>query len=105
MSNRNEKIKKALAKIIICTIENSDSTQTAIANKLGVTQPRISSLVNGEYHKFSTDFLIDALDTLGYSVSIDVLMKEKVQGFLGFYGTNETKRDIKKVLANLKESL
>jgi predicted XRE-type DNA-binding protein len=46
-------------------IESKGWSQKDSAERLGVTQPRISNLVNGKIDKFSLDMLIGMLSKLG----------------------------------------
>lgn len=46
-------------------IESKGWSQKESAENLGVTQPRISNLVNGKLDKFSLDMLIGMLSKLG----------------------------------------
>lgn len=41
-------------------------TQTQAAERLALTQPRISDLMNGKIEKFTLDTMFDMLDTLGF---------------------------------------
>jgi predicted XRE-type DNA-binding protein len=43
-------------------------TQAALAKVLSITQPRVSDLLRGQLHLFSTDSLIDFLARLGIRV-------------------------------------
>ena len=47
-------------------IEQQDWTQKEAAERLGVSQPRISDLVNGKIDKFTLDQLFSMLDKLGF---------------------------------------
>ncbi|MGL6338099.1 MAG: helix-turn-helix domain-containing protein [Waterburya sp.] len=47
-------------------IEQQGWTQKEAAKRLGVTQPRISDLVNGKIDKFTLDVLFSMLDELGF---------------------------------------
>jgi predicted XRE-type DNA-binding protein len=47
-------------------IEQQDWTQKEAAERLGVSQPRISDLVNGKIDKFTLDRLFSMLDKLGF---------------------------------------
>ena len=47
-------------------IEKEGWTQKEAAKKLGVTQPRISDVVNGKIDKFTLDVLFSMLDKLGF---------------------------------------
>ena len=47
-------------------IEQEGWTQKEAAEKLGVSQPRISDVVNGKIDKFTLDILFSMLEELGF---------------------------------------
>ena len=49
-------------------IESESITQVEAAKRLGVTQSRVSNLVNFKIELFSTDMLLDMLERAGFSV-------------------------------------
>lgn len=53
-------------------IKNSGFSQKDTAKKLGITQPKVSMLVNGQLSAFSADTLIHYLFILGCEVEIRV---------------------------------
>lgn len=53
-------------------IENSGLSQSEVAKKLGITQPKVSRLVNGRLSEFGTDTLLHYLSILGCKVEIRV---------------------------------
>jgi predicted XRE-type DNA-binding protein len=53
-------------------IEKSGLLQSQVAKKLGITQPKVSMLVNGLLSEFSTDTLLHYLSILGCKVEIHV---------------------------------
>lgn len=53
-------------------IKNSGLSQREVANKLEITQPKVSMLVSGKLSAFSTDTLIHYLFILGCEVQIRV---------------------------------
>ncbi len=53
-------------------IENSGLSQSEVAKKLGITQPKVSMLVNGRLSEFGTDTLLHYLSILGCEVEIRV---------------------------------
>lgn len=71
-------LKTRLMLIVTKLIKESGYTQCEAAEKLGVTQPRISNLMNGKISKFSIDMLIEMLGRMGYlmDVSFDLSSKE-----------------------------
>ncbi len=69
---QNLKIRADLMIEISKLIEERGLTQTAAAELLQVTQPRISDLVRGKIDRFSVDSLIEMLGHAGASVSFVV---------------------------------
>lgn len=53
-------------------IENSGLTQIEVSEKLGITQPKVSMLVNGRLSEFGTDTLMYYLCILGCEIKIHV---------------------------------
>ncbi|MET8773496.1 XRE family transcriptional regulator [Nocardia sp. NPDC050713] len=47
-------------------------TQAAAADRLGVTQPRVSDLVRGKVHLFSLDSLVNMVTAAGMHVEMTV---------------------------------
>lgn len=47
-------------------IQEQDLTQAQAAERLGVSQPRVSNLINGKIDKFTLDNLFTMLDRLGF---------------------------------------
>lgn len=69
---QNLRIRADLMIEISKLIEARNLTQTAAAELLKVTQPRISDLVRGKIDRFSVDSLIEMLGHAGARVSIVV---------------------------------
>ena len=59
-------LKADLTIMIRDIIEQQGWNQTEAAEKLGVTQPRISNLINGQIDRFTLDMLFSMLDKLGF---------------------------------------
>lgn len=59
-------LKADLTIMIRDIIENKGWTQKEAAERLAVTQPRISDIVNGKIDKFTLDMLFSILDKLGF---------------------------------------
>lgn len=66
------KAKSMLAIHIRRSIKELNLTQAAAADKLGVNQPKISSIVNGKLDGFTTDRLMHYLNKLGCDVELKV---------------------------------
>jgi predicted XRE-type DNA-binding protein len=59
-------VKSKLMIIVTQLIREHDWTQAQAAKEIGVSQPRISNLMNGQISKFSIDMLLEMLGKLGY---------------------------------------
>ena len=68
----NLKLRAELMREIRHKIEDSGWTQSITAEKLSVSQPRVSDLLNGKISKFSLDALVNMLATLGGEISLEV---------------------------------
>jgi predicted XRE-type DNA-binding protein len=53
-------------------VEAAGWTQNEAAKQLGITQPRVSDLLNGKLSKFSLDALVNMLAVLGSDVKLKV---------------------------------
>lgn len=53
-------------------IAEQDLTQTEAAERLGISQPRVSDLVRGKWDKFSLEMLITLEARAGRSVVIEI---------------------------------
>jgi predicted XRE-type DNA-binding protein len=71
-------LKARLMVIITKLIRENRYTQSEAANLLGVSQPRVSNLMNGKISKFSIDMLIEMMGRLGYlmDISFDITAVE-----------------------------
>ena len=69
---QNMKIRGALMEQLIDFIDDSGMPQGEIAERLGVTQPRISDLVRGKIDLFSIDALVNMLVAAGLKVDLFV---------------------------------
>ncbi|MGL5626413.1 MAG: helix-turn-helix domain-containing protein [Candidatus Rhabdochlamydia sp.] len=67
-------------------IKNSGLSQKEVAEKLGITQPKVSMLVNGQLSAFSTDVLIHYLSILGCEVQIKVKKPKSKKGIFRHRG-------------------
>lgn len=74
----NLKIRSELMIELASLIEERGLTQTAAAELLEVTQPRISDLVRGKIQRFSVDSLIAMLGRAGADVSFTVTTGRRV---------------------------
>ncbi len=69
---KNLKVRSALIRGIRLRIDRFGWSQSVAANNLGVTQPRISDLMNGKIDKFSIDTLINMAAAVGLSVDVEI---------------------------------
>jgi predicted XRE-type DNA-binding protein len=67
-------------------IKNSGLSQKEVAEKLGITQPKVSMLVCGRLSTFSTDTLIHYLFILGCEVQIRVKKPRSRRGIFRHRG-------------------
>ena len=68
----NMKLRADLILEIRKRIEIEDWTQVETAKLLGISQPRVSELLNGKLSKFSLDSLVNMLATLGGNIKLKV---------------------------------
>ena len=68
-------VKAELALAIGSIIKERELTQGQAAELVGLTQPRLSNLLRGEFHGVSERRLMDCLTRLGRDV--DIVIKEK----------------------------
>jgi len=73
MLNADEALAQAeLARRICAILSERKLTQTRAAAVLGIDQPKVSALIRGKLHGFSTDRLFRFLNVLGQDVEIVV---------------------------------
>jgi predicted XRE-type DNA-binding protein len=66
------KIRARLMDRLIAYIEENTLTQTRAGELMGVSQPRISDLVQGKISRFSVDMLLSMAFRAGLDVSIEI---------------------------------
>ncbi|OZI20758.1 XRE family transcriptional regulator [Bordetella genomosp. 9] len=66
------KIKSGLTIEITRAIRERGLTQVEAAHRMGLTQPKVSALLRGEFSNFSERKLMDCLNRLGYDIEIRV---------------------------------
>lgn len=71
-------IKSNLLMILVSHIRDNGWTQSKAAEVLGVSQPRISNLMNGMTNKFSIDMLMEMLFKMGFSVEMRFNPNDKI---------------------------
>lgn len=68
----NMKLRAGLIRKIRAKVSDAGWTQAKTAQKLGITQPRVSDLLSGKLSKFSLDALVNILARLGSDVKLKV---------------------------------
>jgi predicted XRE-type DNA-binding protein len=64
------KIKSGLVVEITKAIRRLKLTQKDAAEKMGIPQPKVSSMLNGDFSNLSERKLMDCLNRLGYDIEI-----------------------------------
>lgn len=64
-------LKSKLVSVIVDMIRSKQWTQKLAAEKLRISQPRVSNLFKGKLDKFSIDFLLELLLQLGYKLDLN----------------------------------
>ena len=68
----NMKVRAALMRAIKARIRSENWNQSQAAERLGVTQPRVSDLMRGKVEKFSIDTLVNMVAATGRHVQVEV---------------------------------
>lgn len=76
------KVKTQLVAEIRKAMRSLGLTQQAAAKRMGVTQPKISGMMRGDFTNLSERKLIECLNRLGYDVEINVRPAAKALGSL-----------------------
>lgn len=66
------KIKTGLVIEIRKAIQQQNLTQSAAALKMGLTQPKVSDMLRGDFSNLSERKLMDCLTRLGYDIEIKI---------------------------------
>jgi len=77
---REEIVKVELVRAICSLVAGKDLRQVDIAERLGISQPKVSLLLSGRTEGFSTELLIRLLNRLGQR--IDILVRPAPSGRL-----------------------
>ena len=64
-------IKSKLIIIIRKLMIDNNWSQSEAAEKLGISQPRVSNMLNGKLDKFSIDTLLEMVFKMGYKLDMD----------------------------------
>ena len=73
--------KAKLLKKVCSLIKDTGFTQKQIAEKLGISQPKVSNLLGGRLSAFSSDTLLHYLALLGCDVQIKVKEPRSISSF------------------------
>lgn len=76
------KLQSGLATVIAKVIREQGLSQSETARRMGLTQPKVSALLRGEFSNFSERKLMDCLNRLGYDIEIKVHPSEQRVGHL-----------------------
>ena len=76
------KIKAGLVVEIIKAVRSLGITQAAAAKRMGITQPKVSGMLRGDFDNLSERKLMDCLNRLGYDIEIKVKPAAKPLGHL-----------------------
>ena len=63
-------LKRQLARELSEQLHNRQMTQIEAAKTLGISQPRVSQLVNGNVTNFTIDYIVNAIVKLGLTVEV-----------------------------------
>jgi len=66
------KIKSGLVFEITQAVRKLDLTQEEAARRMGITQPKVSGMMRGDFSNLSERKLMDCLNRLGYDIEIKV---------------------------------
>lgn len=66
------KVKSGLVVEIVKAIRRLDLTQDEAAQRMGLTQPKVSALLRGDFTNLSERKLMDCLNRIGYDIEIRV---------------------------------
>ena len=76
------KIKSGLVIEIRKAMSRLELTQQAAAKRMGITQPKVSDMMRGDFSNLSERKLMDCLNRLGYDIEIKVKPTVKRVGHL-----------------------
>jgi len=68
----NMKLRSTFMMAITEYANKSGETQTVVAERLGITQPRLNDLLKGKITKFSLDKLVEIAVRAGMSINLDI---------------------------------
>ncbi len=99
-NHKEMETKANLVMEISSAIKNKRITQTKAAVILGISQPKLSELLNGRFRGFSVERLINFLNELGKDVDIVVRAKPRNRkARVNVYHSNNTNRPSTRMVA------
>ena len=81
------RIKSGLVIEIRKAMRSLGLTQQAAAKRMGITQPKVSDMMRGDFSNLSERKLMDCLNRLGYDIEIRVMPSSEPVGHLKLAGT------------------
>jgi len=78
------KIKTGLMAEIMRAMRRLGLRQVEAARRMGITQPKLSALLRGDFHSISERKLMDCLNRLGYNIEIQVRPTQQPVGHITF---------------------
>jgi len=81
---RTLKIKTGLMVEIMRAMRRLGLRQVEAAKRMGITQPKLSALLRGDFHSVSERKLMDCLNRLGYDIQIQVRPTQQPIGHITF---------------------
>ncbi len=76
------KIKTGLVVEIRRAMRALGLTQQAAAKRMGISQPKVSAMMRGDFSNLSERKLMDCLNRLGYDIEIKVKSAKEPMGYL-----------------------
>ena len=76
------KLKAGLVVEIIKAVRSLGITQAVAAKRMGITQPKVSGMLRGDFDNLSERKLMDCLNRLGYDIEIKIKPAAKPLGHL-----------------------
>jgi len=78
------KIKTRLMVEIMRAMRRLGLRQVEAAKRMGITQPKLSALLRGDFHSISERKLMSCLNRLGYNIEIQVRYTQQPVGHITF---------------------
>lgn len=68
----NLKVRAELMRRIASLVQESGATQAVVAERCGITQPRMNDLLRGRISRFSLDALVNIASALGQEIHVEM---------------------------------